>query len=270
MSKNKKADTRHLVHAICGLNIVPVWNEPAVDSGLITQLLFGETVIVIRKKNRQWFRVLTQSCQSEGWVQASQIELIDEVKFEKYTGERALTMEICHPVFNDETSKYIVMGSSLPRFDGLSLKMPDSKYIFNGQAILEGSLEASPDLVTKIARRYLHTPELSGGRSPFGIDAGSFIQNTFRYFGILLPRTPEQQSLYGDIVDFEEQSVEGDVAFCMDADGTVIHAGILLGDGKVIHPSGSVRIDRIDHFGIFNMDIRRYTHKLRFIRRLVC
>lgn len=268
MSKNKKADTRHLVHAICGLNIVPVWNEPSLESGLVTQLLFGETATVIRKKNRQWFRIRTQECRSEGWVMASQLILIDESKFEKYSCERALTMEICHPVFNDETSKYVVMGSSLPRFDGLSLKMPDNKYIFNGQAIQEGGLEITPDLITKIARRYLHAPELSGGRSPFGIDAGSLIQNTFRYFGILLPRTPGEQCLFGEIMDFEEQWSEGDVAFCTDADGNVSHAGILLGEGKVIHPWGSVRIDKIDHFGIFNMDIRRYTHKLRFIRRL--
>ena len=267
MSKNKAADTRHMVHLICGINVIPVRNSPDMASPQVSQMLFGEVAEIIRKKNKYWFRIMTNTCRSEGWVHSSQVMLIDEHKYQKYTEENALTMEICHPAFNDDVAKYLVMGSTLPRHDGISFKMPDNKYIYNGQAISPEGLEFVPELISKIARRYMFAPEMPGGRSPFGIDAGALIQNTFRFFNINLPRTPDLQCMYGTMVDFEQQATEGDVAFCMDEDGRVDHAGILLGDGKVLHVYGSVRTDRIDHFGIFNKEIRRYTHRLRIIRR---
>ena len=43
----------------------------------------------------------------------------------------------------------------------------------------------------------------------------------------------------------------------------------MLEDGKIIHASGQVRIDKIDHFGIFNEETKKYTHKLRVIKRIL-
>jgi hypothetical protein len=37
----------------------------------------------------------------------------------------------------------------------------------------------------------------------------------------------------------------------------------------IIHASGKVRIDRIDHLGIYNVDTQRHTHKLRVIKKLI-
>jgi len=45
--------------------------------------------------------------------------------------------------------------------------------------------------------------------------------------------------------------------------------GLLLEDQQIIHASGEVRIDPLDHNGIFNRDRQKYTHKLRLIKRLL-
>jgi hypothetical protein len=45
--------------------------------------------------------------------------------------------------------------------------------------------------------------------------------------------------------------------------------GIVLSNNQLIHASGKVRIDNLDHQGIYNSDLKRYTHKLRLIRRLI-
>ncbi|MEM9023079.1 MAG: hydrolase Nlp/P60, partial [Bacteroidota bacterium] len=37
----------------------------------------------------------------------------------------------------------------------------------------------------------------------------------------------------------------------------------------IIHASGKVRIDRIDHQGIYNPEIRNYSHKLRLIKKVL-
>ena len=40
-------------------------------------------------------------------------------------------------------------------------------------------------------------------------------------------------------------------------------------DCHVIHASGKVRIDKLDHFGIFNRELNRYTHQLRIVKRVL-
>jgi len=40
-------------------------------------------------------------------------------------------------------------------------------------------------------------------------------------------------------------------------------------DNYIIHAHGKVRIDRLDHTGIFNMQTNLHTHKLRVIKRII-
>ena len=44
---------------------------------------------------------------------------------------------------------------------------------------------------------------------------------------------------------------------------------MMVGDNAIIHAAGKVRIDKLDHQGIFNVDTGKYTHKLRLIRRVL-
>ena len=53
------------------------------------------------------------------------------------------------------------------------------------------------------------------------------------------------------------------------ANPRIVHVGIVLTDGKIIHAAGQVRIDRLDHFGIFNEERGIYSHKLRVIKRFL-
>jgi len=45
--------------------------------------------------------------------------------------------------------------------------------------------------------------------------------------------------------------------------------GMVMADHRIIHASGLVRIDMLDHQGIYQPDSKKYTHKLRLIKRLV-
>ena len=66
-----------------------------------------------------------------------------------------------------------------------------------------------------------------------------------------------------------EEACPGDLAFFDNEDGRIIHAGIILPDCQIIHASGRVRLDSIDHQGIFNADRGIYTNQLRMLRRVV-
>jgi hypothetical protein len=73
----------------------------------------------------------------------------------------------------------------------------------------------------------------------------------------------------GRPIDFAEQCQSGDLAFFDNGRGHITHVGIILPECHIIHASGKVRIDKLDHFGIFNSEQNRYTHQLRIIKRLL-
>ena len=91
----------------------------------------------------------------------------------------------------------------------------------------------------------------------------------FKHFNIPLKRDAYQQAEQGRQVDFLDNSQAGDLAFFSNKEGKIIHVGIILNDKKIIHASGFVRIDTIDHHGIYNQEKKSYSHNLRFIKRII-
>ena len=116
---------------------------------------------------------------------------------------------------------------------------------------------------------YLNTPYLWGGRGPLGIDCSGFTQMVYRLQGVELPRDAYQQAEVGTTLSFIEESEAGDLAFFDNAEGKIIHVGMILADNHIIHASGKVRIDRLDQQGVFNAEERTHTHKLRLIKSII-
>ena len=90
----------------------------------------------------------------------------------------------------------------------------------------------------------------------------------YRMNGYALLRDASQQATQGEPLSFIEESEPGDLAFFDNNEGKIVHVGIILQDNYIIHAHGKVRMDRIDHSGIFNTDIKNYTHKLRVIKKI--
>jgi cell wall-associated NlpC family hydrolase len=85
--------------------------------------------------------------------------------------------------------------------------------------------------------------------------------------GIDLKRDASQQALQGiPIVDLK-QILPGDLAFFSNAEGKVVHVGILINTGQIIHASGKVKIDSFDEKGIYSEESKRYTHNFHSIMR---
>ncbi|WP_350340032.1 C40 family peptidase [Paraflavitalea speifideaquila] len=75
------------------------------------------------------------------------------------------------------------------------------------------------------------------------------------------------QATQGEHIGFLQEVHGGDLAFFDNAEGRIIHVGILLNESEIIHASGKVRIDKIDNAGIVNTDTGQRTHRLRMIKR---
>ncbi len=256
-------------YVICPLSIVPIRNGASDKSEILSQLLFGELAEVVEEKGRKWSKVRCVWDNYVGWVASNQIKPITPSEFETFRDHFAYSLELFQPLMTDKACIPIVLGARLPNFDGMRFRLDSTYYTFSGQAIFPEHVKPGAEFVLKIARRYLHAPFLWGGRTPMGIDAAGLVQMVFKIAGISLPREAGQQVYIGDAVDFVEQAQPGDVAYFENRAGRIAHCGIILPEGEVIHAFGSVRIDKVDHYGIYDRDAGKYTHRLRVVKRFL-
>ncbi len=256
-------------YAICPLSNVPIRSNSSDKSEIVSQLLFGELAEVLETKGRQWAKIRCIWDNYVGWVAANQLKAITPSELSVFREHFAYSLELFQPLMADNEVIPVVMGARLPNFDGMRFTLDNTVYTFSGQAVFPEHIKPTAEFVLKIARRYLHAPFLHGGRSPMGIDAAGLVQMVFKIANVALPREAAQQVYIGSIVDFVEQSMPGDVAFFENRTGRITHCGIILPDAEVIHAFGSVRIDKIDHYGIYDRSEKRYTHRLRVVRRML-
>jgi cell wall-associated NlpC family hydrolase len=143
----------------------------------------------------------------------------------------------------------------------------DDQYTYDGQSLRCSN--ATRGSICDTALLYLNAPYLWGGRSPFGIDCSGLVQMVFRINGFRMKRDASMQAGQGSQVSFADSAEPGDIAFFENEEGIISHTGIVLHGKKIIHASGRVRIDDLDHEGIFNQELKKYTHKLRLIKTLL-
>lgn len=255
--------------AICHLSVVPLRSSPSDKSEQVSQLLFGEIVELLEWKGRAWVKVRCTWDNCIAWAQARQVKPLTLSEYRLFSDKFSYCLDLFQPLLSNDFAMPIPLGARLPDFDGMKFNFDGKTYNYSGQAVFPENLEATPDRVLKIARKYLLAPYQWGGRSPFGIDASGFTQMVFKIVGVQLHRSPESQVHQGVLVDFIEQSQPSDLAYFENSAGTINHTGILLPDGKIIHAAEQVRIDRIDHYGIYDEEIGRYTHRLRVVKRML-
>ena len=248
-------------YGICHLSIVPVRAIADDVSEMVTQLLYGDHFKVLEHR-KHWSKIRIAFDVTEGWVSNSQFLFISEEVYQQaHTNpEIKNTSDLVSFVSTDsEILIPIVLGSTIQNIDLLS-------HNFEGNFI-GGIKEKSTLLDTALL--YLNTPYLWGGKTPFGIDASGLTQMVYKINGHQLLRTAAQQSTQGEPLSFIEESEAGDLAFFDNNDGVIDHVGIIMQNNYVIHAQGKVRIDRIDHTGIFNTETRSYTHQLRVIKKII-
>ncbi|TMU56084.1 C40 family peptidase [Flagellimonas algicola] len=247
-------------YGICHLSIVPIRVNPEDSTEMVSQLLYGEHFKVVESRKR-WSKIRVAYDKYEGWIPNNQFTLISEEDYQGLDDDtQNLAADIVsHICTSDGMLLPIVMGSVISVANVLG-------HTFEGHAI--ESQQAKSNLVDT-ALLYLNTPYLWGGKTPFGIDCSGFAQMVYKINGYSLKRDAEQQSQQGEALSFIEESEPGDLAFFDNNEGIIDHVGIILKDNYIIHTHGHVRIDRLDHTGIFNTEEKIYTHKLRVIKKII-
>jgi len=251
---------------ICNLAMIPLRSEHSDKSEIVSQVLFGEH-FEITEQLKLWYRIKLQYDSYEGWIDSKQIQLISKSDFNQLSNDAI--------ILNGDLIEYITtpadllmpipLGSSLSFLNHAEINT--SNFNFEGTKISGIKVKEG---ILNTAFMYLHAPYLWGGKTPFGIDCSGFTQMVYKLNGYKLQRDASQQALQGEALSFIEESEPGDLAFFDNEEGKIIHVGIIMENNYIIHASGKVRIDRLDHLGIYNPEANKHTHKLRVIKKIIC
>jgi hypothetical protein len=254
-------------YGICHLSMVPLRLEPSDTSEMVSQVLFGEHFTVL-EKTKKWSKIQVHFDQYEGYIDNKQYQEIDQELFDQLSdSEYHYSSEILDYITdNDNQLSTIPIGSRLPFLQDQTFKLGSKEFYYDG-AVYHGQLRKS-EIVHK-AFLFLNTPYLWGGKTPFGIDCSGFTQMVYKLCGHSLLRDAKDQATQGEVLSFIEESEPGDLAFFDNEEGVITHVGIIMQDYFIIHAHGKVRIDVLDHSGIYNTDTKKHTHKLRVIKRIV-
>jgi cell wall-associated NlpC family hydrolase len=249
---------------ICENVFVPLRSGPSHKSEMLSQILFGEKYRITDKIGH-WYRIETLFDNYTGWIDINHLQQTEDTGGKSsHVINRSL---LCYK--NDKTKLVLEAGCEIydPDFEKKTFSAGEDKFTagqdFNPAFIKTG------ESITDTAMKFINSPYIWGGRVPSGIDCSGFTQLVYKIHGINIPRDSWQQAEAGENISFIDESVPGDLVIFDDERGSITHVGMILSKGLVIHASGRVRIDTIDHQGIFKNEIRGYSHKLRIIRRIV-
>ncbi|SHI86950.1 C40 family peptidase [Flavobacterium terrae] len=250
---------------ICNLANIPLRFEPSDRSELVSQVLFGEHFQIL-EQNQKWSKIKLAYDHYEGWIDNKQFKDITEEQYNLLsTDSIVLNADLIECVTSqDNLLMPIPLGASLSflNYDSINTEC----LTFEG---IKVSGIKSKSQILDTAFMYLNAPYLWGGKTPFGIDCSGFTQMVYKLNGYKLLRDASQQATQGLALSFIEESEPGDLAFFDNEEGNIVHVGIIMENNYIIHASGKVRIDRLDHLGIYNAEINRHTHKLRVIKKVI-
>jgi cell wall-associated NlpC family hydrolase len=230
----------------CDLAAIPMRAEPTDKAEMVNQMLLGETAAILdevdNNKGGGWYMLRLQHDGYEGWVDKKQVQ------------------PIANAVKTNPVSQLFAQNAN-------GIVAPC------GSLVAEHEEKRHVHSIEEIAKQFLGSPYLWGGRTFMGIDCSGYTQMVFRVLGENIPRDAWQQAEKGSTITFVEEAQTGDLAFFDNTEGRIIHVGIVLRDKnndtlQIIHASGQVRIDALDHQGIFNSTTKSYSHNLRLIKRI--
>ena len=228
----------------CLLSFIPVRAEASDRSELVTQLIYGETYAVLETFDK-WLKIEIHGDNYVGYIDKKQF---NEKVFS--TSEAAVNTQFPRLIQSSSRTVYAPIGAYIQETPKPNLHLNDA---------------------IERLKSFLGAPYVWGGKTNFGYDCSGFTQIFYRLLGVSLLRDAYQQATQGATIHLLDEAVTGDLAFFDNADGKITHVGIVLKSAEtfeIFHSSGELRIDQLDHQGIYKKN-EGYSHNLRLIQRVL-
>ena len=186
---------------------IPLRKEPAHQSEMISQLLFGETYDIIESGSRSWTRIRNHFDGYEGWTCSGTENLLD--------GKAADTIRELKTIISNRkfttlsavsSGEQVVVSAGSP----LYTDPVDASRVFAGQWFetahpLESLSGPVSERLDFLAGQFLNCPYIWGGKSAFGTDCSGLVQTIFRILGHRISRDTSVQHKEGATLNMLEK-----------------------------------------------------------------
>ncbi|MDR2835409.1 MAG: C40 family peptidase [Bacteroidales bacterium] len=252
---------------ICELPYIPLRANNEHRSEMISQILFGESFQIIGKRNN-WAEIQLLNDNSCGFIEEKIITVISEKDI--VNKEYLICSDINNTILKNHTETITIpIGSKIPKEIIKNNNFSINDNIYEPINIKFPEISNKREFLMQKAIEMQNIPYLWGGCTGWGIDCSGFSQLLFKLININIPKRAEQQSKLGNAICFLEEAQPGDLAFFENEEKQIIHVGVIDENNTIIHASGKIRIDKLDHQGIFNETTKQYSHTLSVIKNLL-
>ena len=243
------------------VSVCNIRSEPRHSAELATQELLGTIVRVLYKKG-EWYLVQTPN-QYLGWLDHGGFVALTEreknhwidlpkLVFRQPSGWIYEKPDAKANVVSDITAGGVVHEKSRSgNYSGVELPDGREGFIITGNTLNSG--ETLADDIIYTAQRFLGVPYLWGGTSSKGFDCSGYTKTIYSLHGYLLPRDASQQVRVGEDIDTDKSwknLIAGDLLFFgnyrEDGSERITHVAMYLGNSKIIHAAGRVKIESLN------------------------
>jgi hypothetical protein len=255
-------------YGICLISVAPLRRAANDNSEMVSQVLFGEIMEIIETRPK-WVYVRLIHDNYLGWISQGQITPLTDEEFHGIDKATKWVSKDLVQVLENKSrnaSFLVSAGSTFYNCSEDKFNLLGDDYLYHGT--MKKVVDFDRDLLVNSAMMFLHCPYLWGGRSALGIDCSGLTQVVYKIAGKSILRDASQQATQGEMINLIHEALPGDLLFFDNEEEIINHVGILLDSEHILHAHQKVRIDKIDHQGIFNTDIKKYSHKLRLIKRM--
>lgn len=206
-------------------------SHPNKHATAVTEVLLGQPLELLRMDD-SWAQVRTQDDRYIGWLRAKYLGTSDYRATHMFSGTRGHAYGA--PRVQGEVLADLSWGARINVVDihgaWTEVRLPDARTGFVRATLLTPLDEVKPVAILDSWSDFLGTPYRWGGMSAWGIDCSGFVQLLHRMAGTSIPRDSDEQAAGGMPVSSPKP---GDVATFPG------HVGIFLGEGRLVHSSGT-------------------------------
>lgn len=231
---------------IVNVSVANIYRSDSYRSEMISQALLWERVEVIT--GGKDFSQIRMEDGYEGWISNYQITDAKENPANIQTVIRPVVTILDTP--NGKPVRDAVMGCKIPAlqsFDGqLTVLLPDGKKGYSDAGNFGSFPEPTRENSVLLAKQFLGIPYVWGGRSAKGFDCSGFTQSIYKWMGKQIARDAWMQHRDLRFVSSNpEDAAAGDLYFFAENGSKITHVGLAMGNGKIIHARGMVRINSL-------------------------
>ena len=256
--------------AVISVAVAPIYKNPIFSSEMVTQALLWENV-QIQKTNNNWCQILMEDGYN-GWIHSFYLLNRDSIS-EEYNFVTNRAVPVFHELNNMNTIAVLLsFGTFIPRAektgDFHKIYLPDGQTAY--MDIQKQVVEKKRESIIELAISLLGVPYLWGGKSSFGYDCSGFVQMVMKTAGIDIQRDASQQIQTKNLEKIHVvDGKPGDLLFFTEKN-CINHVAFIIGEGKIIHCSGQVKIESIIEAEIgFSKHLSQYEIIAMSISRIV-